>query len=321
MSLPPYAHIVQDLPSTVPFVGPEAQERERAGRSAPASAPTRASSARRRRPSRRWPRRPPRPGSTAIPSSTTSRRRSPPTTASRRPTSCVGEGIDGLLGNLVRLLVAPGTPVVTSPAPIRPSTTTSRASAGGSSPCPTATTPRTRRRCSLAARKAGAPLVYLANPDNPMGSWHRRAHRRADRAAARRRGALPRRGLRRLRARRRPAAARRRRAAGASACAPSPRRTAWPGARVGYAIGAARGDRRLRPGAQPFRRQPHRPGRRARRARRPRLAGAGGGAGRARPRAASPRSPRANGLHGAALGDQLRDHRLRPRRRLRAARC
>jgi histidinol-phosphate aminotransferase len=25
----------------------------------------------------------------------------------------------------------------------------------------------------LAARKAGAPLVYLANPDNPMGSWHR----------------------------------------------------------------------------------------------------------------------------------------------------
>ena len=24
----------------------------------------------------------------------------------------------------------------------------------------------------LAARKAGAPLVYLANPDNPMGSWH-----------------------------------------------------------------------------------------------------------------------------------------------------
>ena len=29
MSLPPYATIVQDLPSTVPFVGPEAQERAR----------------------------------------------------------------------------------------------------------------------------------------------------------------------------------------------------------------------------------------------------------------------------------------------------
>ena len=29
MSLPPYATIVQDLPSTVPFVGPEAQERKR----------------------------------------------------------------------------------------------------------------------------------------------------------------------------------------------------------------------------------------------------------------------------------------------------
>ena len=29
MSLPPYATIVQDVPSTVPFVGPEAQERKR----------------------------------------------------------------------------------------------------------------------------------------------------------------------------------------------------------------------------------------------------------------------------------------------------
>src|SRR5262249_8470839 len=30
MPVPPFAHIAQDLPSTVPFVGPDAQERNRA---------------------------------------------------------------------------------------------------------------------------------------------------------------------------------------------------------------------------------------------------------------------------------------------------
>ena len=63
----------------------------------------------------------------------------------------------------------------------------------------------------LAARKAGAPLVYLANPDNPMGSWH--AGARIGEMIARLPGgcaALPRRGLCRLRAGRRDPAPRRR---------------------------------------------------------------------------------------------------------------
>lgn len=84
----------------------------------------------------------------------------------------VGEGIDGLLGNLVRLLVAPGTPVVTS-AGAYPTFNYHVAGFGGV----LQTVPYRRdeedpEALLLATRKAGAPLVYLANPDNPMGSWH-----------------------------------------------------------------------------------------------------------------------------------------------------
>jgi histidinol-phosphate aminotransferase len=84
----------------------------------------------------------------------------------------VGEGIDGLLGNLVRLLVAPGTPVVTS-AGAYPTFNYHVAGFGGQ----LVTVPyrgdgEDPEALLLAARKAGAPLVYLANPDNPMGSWH-----------------------------------------------------------------------------------------------------------------------------------------------------
>ncbi len=122
----------------------------------------------------------------------------------------VGEGIDGLLGNLVRLLVAPGTPVVTS-AGAYPTFAYHVAGFGGAlQAVPYRDDAEDPEALLLAARKAAAPLVYLANPDNPMGSWHRgRARRRHDRAAAGRLPALPRRGLCRLRAGRRAAAARR----------------------------------------------------------------------------------------------------------------
>jgi histidinol-phosphate aminotransferase len=84
----------------------------------------------------------------------------------------VGEGIDGLLGNLVRLLVAPGTPVVTS-AGAYPTFNYHVAGFGGALlSVPYRGDAEDPEALLLAARKAGAPLVYLANPDNPMGSWH-----------------------------------------------------------------------------------------------------------------------------------------------------
>jgi histidinol-phosphate aminotransferase len=84
----------------------------------------------------------------------------------------VGEGIDGLLGILVRLLVAPGTPVVTS-AGAYPTFNYHVAGFGGQLvTVPYRGDSEDPEALLLAARKASAPLVYLANPDNPMGTWH-----------------------------------------------------------------------------------------------------------------------------------------------------
>lgn len=84
----------------------------------------------------------------------------------------VGEGIDGLLGNTVRLFVAPGTPVVTS-AGAYPTFNYHVAGFGGE----LITVPYRDDRQDPAALAAavlesGARLVYFCNPDNPMGSHH-----------------------------------------------------------------------------------------------------------------------------------------------------
>lgn len=84
----------------------------------------------------------------------------------------VGEGIDGLLGLLVRMLVEPGDPVVTSDGAY-PTFNYHVAGFGGV----LHKVPYRDDRedpAALAARAAEvkAKLVYLSNPDNPMGSWH-----------------------------------------------------------------------------------------------------------------------------------------------------
>ena len=84
----------------------------------------------------------------------------------------VGEGIDGLLGTLVRLVAGPGDAVVTSLGAY-PTFAFHVAGFGadlhrvpyrGDHEDPEALLDR--------ARATGARLLYLANPDNPMGSWH-----------------------------------------------------------------------------------------------------------------------------------------------------
>jgi histidinol-phosphate aminotransferase len=72
----------------------------------------------------------------------------------------------------VRLLVEPGTPVVTS-AGAYPTFNYHVAGFGGRLVAvPYRSDAEDPEALLLAARKGGAPLVYLANPDNPMGSWH-----------------------------------------------------------------------------------------------------------------------------------------------------
>lgn len=81
-----------------------------------------------------------------------------------------GQGIDGLLGNLVRLMVAPGTPVVTSRGAY-PTFNYHVTGFGGVLHYAPYRDDREDPEALLAlARQTRAPLVYLANPDNPMGS-------------------------------------------------------------------------------------------------------------------------------------------------------
>lgn len=83
----------------------------------------------------------------------------------------VGEGIDGLLGYLVRLLVAPGDAVVTSDGAY-PTFNYHVAGFGGALHKVPYTGDREDPSALFAkAAEVDAKLVYLANPDNPMGSY------------------------------------------------------------------------------------------------------------------------------------------------------
>lgn len=84
----------------------------------------------------------------------------------------VGEGIDGLLGTLVRLTVGPGDPVVTSDGAY-PTFNFHVAGAGGMlHKVPYRGDHEDPVALVAKAREVGAKLLYLANPDNPMGSHH-----------------------------------------------------------------------------------------------------------------------------------------------------
>lgn len=84
----------------------------------------------------------------------------------------VGEGIDALLGYLVRLLISPGDPVVTSDGAY-PTFNFHVAGVGGAlHKVPYRKDHEDPEALLTKAAGVGAKLIYLANPDNPMGSWH-----------------------------------------------------------------------------------------------------------------------------------------------------
>jgi histidinol-phosphate aminotransferase len=84
----------------------------------------------------------------------------------------VGEGIDGLLGYLVRLTVAPGTPVVTSDGAYPTFNYHVTGHGGVLHKVPYRDDREDLAALLARAAEVGARLVYVANPDNPMGSWH-----------------------------------------------------------------------------------------------------------------------------------------------------
>ncbi|MGB3243290.1 MAG: pyridoxal phosphate-dependent aminotransferase [Sulfitobacter sp.] len=84
----------------------------------------------------------------------------------------VGEGIDGLLGYLVRLFISPGDSVVTSDGAY-PTFNYHVSGFGGTlHKVPYREDFEDPAALFAKAAEVDAKLVYLANPDNPMGSFH-----------------------------------------------------------------------------------------------------------------------------------------------------
>jgi histidinol-phosphate aminotransferase len=168
---PRFTPLAESLPSTVPFVGPEAQERARGGlfrariganesgfgpsprvvQAIAAAAP------------QMW--------KYCDPENHDLRAALAAHLGVGLDNVVVGEGIDGLLNLAVRLFVESGTPVVTSLGAY-PTFNFHVVGFGGR----VVAVPYRDDREDLdglldAVRRENAPMVYLSNPDNPMGSW------------------------------------------------------------------------------------------------------------------------------------------------------
>ncbi len=167
----PYSSIVRDLPSAVPFVGPEAQERARGavfrariGANESVFGPSpKAITAMQKAAKEVW--------QYADPESHDLKHALALHYGIAPENIVVGEGIDGLFGITARLFVEPGATVATS-AGAYPTFNYQVAGAGGQ----IATVPYKGDSEDPDAlldlvEKENAPLVFFANPDNPMGSW------------------------------------------------------------------------------------------------------------------------------------------------------
>ncbi|MCV0396287.1 MAG: pyridoxal phosphate-dependent aminotransferase [Rhizobiaceae bacterium] len=171
MNRPSITRLAEALPATVPFVGPERQERERgrpfrarlgANESGFGPSPAVIEAIARAAPEA-W--KYGDPDNHDLKAALAAHYRIGPANIA------IGEGIDGLLGLIVRLFVEPGQPVVTSLGAY-PTFNYHVAGFGGR----LVTVPYRDDRedldgLSTAVRRENAPLVYLSNPDNPMGSW------------------------------------------------------------------------------------------------------------------------------------------------------
>ncbi len=172
MTKPRYTSLAQSLPATVPFVGPETQERQRGapfkarlGANESVFGPSpRVIEAMQRAASEIW--------MYGDPENHDLRHALAAHHGIAPENIVVGEGIDGLLGYLVRLLIGPGDAVVTSDGAY-PTFNYHVAGFGGVlHKVPYRDDHEDPAALFAKAAEVDAKLVYLANPDNPMGSWH-----------------------------------------------------------------------------------------------------------------------------------------------------
>lgn len=171
MTGPRLTPLVQSLPATVPFVGPETLERQRgaafaarlgANENGFGPAP-RAVAAMQAAAAEQW--------MYADPTSHDLRAALAEKHAIAPDQIVIGEGIDGLLGYVARMFVTDGTRVVTSDGAY-PTFNYHVAGFGGTLDKLPYREDREDLPALLArAAETGAALIYLANPDNPMGTW------------------------------------------------------------------------------------------------------------------------------------------------------
>ena len=172
MTGPRYTPLAQSLPATVPFVGPETQERQRGapfkarlGANESVFGPSpRAIQAMRQAAGEIW--------MYGDPENHDLRKALADHHGVAPENIVVGEGIDGLLGYLVRLLVGPGDAVVTSDGAYPTFNYHVSGFGGVLHKVPYSGDHEEPAALFAKAAEVGAKLVYLANPDNPMGSWH-----------------------------------------------------------------------------------------------------------------------------------------------------
>lgn len=172
MSDPRLTPLAASLPASVPFVGPEAQERARGapfdarlGANESVFGPSpKAIEAMQAATGETW--------KYADPESHDLRHALANHHGIAVENIVIGEGIDGLLGYLVRLLIAPGDAVVTSLGAYPTFNYHVTGHGGTIHAVPYRDDHEDLEALAGMARETGAKLVYLANPDNPMGSWH-----------------------------------------------------------------------------------------------------------------------------------------------------
>jgi histidinol-phosphate aminotransferase len=166
-----YTALVDSLPSTVPFVGPETQERQRGrvfrariGANESVFGPSpKAIAAMQAAATEAW--------MYCDPDNHDLKEALASHLGVKPENVTIGEGIDSLFGYTVRQFVEPGDSVVTSLGAY-PTFNFHVAGFGGR----LVTVPYATDREDLvavldAARRERAKLMYVANPDNPMGSW------------------------------------------------------------------------------------------------------------------------------------------------------
>ena len=169
---PRYTPLVESLPATVPFVGPETQERARGrvfatrlGANENVFGPSPLAITAMERAARDvW--------MYGDPENHDLRHALAAHHGVAAENIVVGEGIDGLLGYLVRLLISPRDAVVTSDGAYPTFNFHVTGFGGVLHKVPYRGDHEDPDALAARAVETGAKLIYLANPDNPMGSWH-----------------------------------------------------------------------------------------------------------------------------------------------------